>query len=136
MVFTDRKDVPDIKTIQGTILIYQVNGTKNTGIPSLVWAVRRNATPAAAAGPRSIWKMNSKFRCYVRERVTTVGTDVEETDHGAIQPAPIAPPHPPPIAPTHPSLIPTLTLAQILVAAGTDSNSDIDNNNTSRNEEV
>ena len=38
VIFTDRQDVPDIKPIQGTMLISQVNGTKNIDIPSLTSA--------------------------------------------------------------------------------------------------
>ena len=38
VVFTDRQDVPDMKPIQGTMLISQVNGTKNTDKESLVSA--------------------------------------------------------------------------------------------------
>ena len=38
VIFTDRQDVPDIKPIQGTMLISQVNGTKNTDISSLTSA--------------------------------------------------------------------------------------------------
>ena len=38
VVFTNREDVPDIKMIQGTMLISQVNGTKNTNGKSLMSA--------------------------------------------------------------------------------------------------
>ena len=38
VVFTDRQDVPGIKVIQGTMLISQVNGTKNTNEQSLISA--------------------------------------------------------------------------------------------------
>ena len=38
VVFTNREDVPDIKMIQGTMLISQVNSTKNTNIQSLISA--------------------------------------------------------------------------------------------------